>query len=261
MTGARERQSAMAPAPTYALATALLLFAACGPSRAHTRPDGAIAAEDTDAGATRTVPRLARAASDTAPGVVLPYSLDRVLSTFGDCRDGGRRQHRGLDIGGVGDNQGLGTPVRSMVRARITMIGTGEQDPDRFGRPDTRSGTTERARQDLPRSFVVPGYGRVYFFTRDYGSWRSGTIIVTEALEGPMAGYRIRYMHLGGIHPGLQVGDEVEAGQELGLMGGTAIQSDSPHVHIDIEDLNAQRVDVAPLLGLPADTRRCTTAR
>jgi murein DD-endopeptidase MepM/ murein hydrolase activator NlpD len=107
----------------------------------------------------------------------------------------------------------------------------------------------------------VPGYGRVYFFTRDYGSWRSGTIIVTEALEGPMAGYRFRYMHLGAIHPGLQVGDEVEAGQELGLMGGTAIQTDSPHVHIDIEDLDADRVDVAPLLGLPADNSRCTTAR
>ncbi len=261
MSGARDRQPAMAPAMLFVLATALILLSACGGSRTHARPEGAIAPEDTNAGATRTVARNARAASETAPGVVLPYSLERVLSTFGDCRDGGRRQHRGLDIGGVGSDQGLGTPVRSMVRARVTMIGTGEQDPDRFGRPDTRSGTTERARQDLPRSFNVPGYGRVYFFTRDYGSWRSGTIIVTEALEGPMTGYRIRYMHLGAIHPGLQVGDEVEAGQELGLMGGTAIQTDSPHVHIDIEDLNGERVDVAPLLGLPADTRRCTTAR
>jgi murein DD-endopeptidase MepM/ murein hydrolase activator NlpD len=108
---------------------------------------------------------------------------------------------------------------------------------------------------------MIPGYGVVHWFTRDYGSWRSGTIISTEVVEGDWEGYRVRYMHLGAIYPGLAEGDIVEAGQELGLMGGTAIQFDSPHVHIDMEDLHGDRVDIAPLLGLEADTRTCGSAR
>jgi murein DD-endopeptidase MepM/ murein hydrolase activator NlpD len=195
-----------------------------------------------------------------APGWVLPYPLDRVLSTFGDCRDGGRRQHRGIDLGGTGPLAGLGTPIRAMAAGRITLLGRPEEDPRRFGRPDTRSGTTERGRQTLPRSLVVPGYGTVHFFTREAGSWRSGTVVVTVIEEGPHAGWRIRYMHLGAIAPHLEVGETVEAGQPIGLMGGTAVQSSTPHVHIDIEDAEGRRVDPGPLLGLPADTRRCASA-
>lgn len=194
---------------------------------------------------------------DLAPGVALPYALDHIFGTFGDCRDGGRRQHRGLDLGGVGDSAGVGTPIRSMVRARITMIGRPEDDPAQFGRPDTRGGTTERGGRALPRGETVRGYGPVHYFTRDYGSWRSGTVIVTEGIGPPLDGHQIRYMHLGAIHPGLAVGDEVEAGQEIGLMGGTAVQYDLPHVHIDIETPGGDRVDPAPLLGMEADTRRC----
>lgn len=210
---------------------------------------------------TRLVERVVRTVSDIQPGVVLPYPTHRILSTFGDCRDGGRRQHRGLDLGGVGGEEGLGTPIRSMFRARITLIGTGFDDPDRFGHPDTRTGMAERGGHRLPRSGMIPGYGVVHWFTRDYGSWRSGTIISTEVVEGDWEGYRVRYMHLGAIYPGLAEGDIVEAGQELGLMGGTAIQFDSPHVHIDMEDLHGDRVDIAPLLGLEADTRTCGSAR
>lgn len=195
--------------------------------------------------------------TETARGWVAPYPLERIYGTFGDCRDGGRRQHRGLDIGGVGPDFGVGTPVYSMVRARITFIGRGTEDPDQFGRPDTREGTTERGDHQLPRSGVVRGYGPVAFFTRDYGSWRSGDVIVTQALDGGIEGYQVRYMHLAAIHPELRVGDVVEAGQEIGLMGGTAVMHDLPHVHIDIEDLDGDRVDVAPFLGMEADRRRC----
>jgi murein DD-endopeptidase MepM/ murein hydrolase activator NlpD len=210
---------------------------------------------------TRLVERVVRTVSGIQSGVVLPYPTHRILSTFGDCRDGGRRQHRGLDLGGVGDDQGLGTPIRSMFRARITLIGTGSDDPDRFGHPDTRDGIAERGGHRLARSGVIPGYGVVRWFTRDYGAWRSGTIVSTEVVEGDWEGYRVRYMHLGAVYPGLAEGDIVEAGQELGLMGGTAIQFDSPHVHIDMEDLQGDRVDIAPLLGLEADTRTCGSAR
>ena len=191
-----------------------------------------------------------------APGFVLPYALQRVYGTFGDCRPGGR-QHRGLDLGGVGPNAGLGTPVRAMVRSRILFIGRPEDDPARFGTPDLRAGTVERGGRRLPRTGVHPLYGRVAYFTRDYGAWRSGAIVVTEVIGTPLAGHRVRYMHLAAIHPMLDVGDEVEAGQEIGLMGGTAVQFDLPHVHIDIETPDGVRVDPAPWLGMEADDRVC----
>ncbi len=204
---------------------------------------------------------LRRGAAHGPPGearVSLPYDTSNIISTFSDCRRGGRT-HAGLDMGGVGPNEGLGTPVRAMVRSRITLIGRPEESPARYGEPDLRRGYATRGRRDvqLPRSEDVPGYGEVHYFTRNYGSWHSGTVIVMEGLEAPLEGHRIRYMHLGAVHPELRVGDIVEAGQEVGLMGGTAVMTDLPHVHIDIETPSERRVDVAPLLGLPGDRGRC----
>lgn len=221
-------------------------------------PTNALYGEDIEQ---RLVARQPVLVQPVTPGFVLPYPLQRIYGTHGDCRNRGRRQHRGLDIGGIGTNHGLGTPVRSMVRARITMIGRGEDDPATFGRPDTRDGTVTRNRVELPRQGFVPGYGVVHFHSRDYGSWRAGDTVVTVALDPPIAGYRIRYMHLAEPHPELRVGDEVEAGQEIGLMGGTAILQDLPHVHIDMETPQGERVDIAPFLGMEADTRTCRRGR
>jgi murein DD-endopeptidase MepM/ murein hydrolase activator NlpD len=190
------------------------------------------------------------------PGIVAPYPVERVIGTFGDCRPGGR-QHRGLDLAGVGPNAGLGTPIRAMTRARIVSMHRPEDNPARWGRRDTRGGTVERRGVTLPRQLHVPGYGNVAFFTRDHGSALAGVTIVLEGVGGLLDGHRIRYMHLGELHPGLAAGDVVEAGQEVGVMGSTAILESLPHVHIDIEDPRGDRVDVAPLLGLEADTRVC----
>ncbi len=189
----------------------------------------------------------------TAPGIinglVVPYPLRKPLRGYGKCRRG-KRRHAAFDIGGVGPNGGLGTPIVSMARAKVTMIGRGEDDRAKFGRPDKRSGSAKRGSRTYPRSAKVEGYGRVYFFTRNYGSWRSGTIISTVVTEGHYRGYRIRYMHLGAVHPSLAVGDIVEAGQEVGVMGGTAVQESGPHVHVDMADPEGNRVDVKALLGL-----------
>lgn len=190
------------------------------------------------------------------PGIVAPYPVERVIGTFGDCRPGGR-QHRGLDLAGVGPNAGLGTPIRSMTRARIVSMHRPEDNPARWGRRDIRGGTVERRGVTLPRQAHVPGYGRVAFFTRDHGSAHTGVMIVLEAIGGPLDQHRIRYMHLGELHPGLSVGDVVEAGQEVGVMGATAIMESLPHVHIDIEDPDGERVDVAPFVGLERDPRVC----
>ena len=200
-----------------------------------------------------TIVRLDRTPLDTGRsvghGYVAPYSTERVISDFWECR--GHRRHRGIDLAGVGPVSGLGTPVVSMARARITHIGTPEIDAHRYGRRLDDRITVHRGGEDLPTSGDVPGYGNVWFFTDNYGSWRTGVIISTEVLEGPLAGHEVRYMHLAAPHPNLQVGDVVEAGQELGVMGGTAILQSTPHVHIDAEDPTGRRIDLAPYIGLP----------
>lgn len=210
----------------------------------------------------RYLQRRALPVSTAMSGVVLPYPVTNVFSTFSDCRPGGRT-HAGLDLGGVGESGGLGTPLYAMARSRVTFVGRPEDDPDRFGHPDLEDGHTHRGPRAMPlrRHDHLPGYGRVNYFTKTYGSWRTGTIIVMQAMEGPLAGHRIRYMHLGAVHPEILVGDYVEAGQEVGVMGGSAVQHDMPHVHIDIEDAQSRRVDVAPFIGLPPDPGSCQRRR
>jgi murein DD-endopeptidase MepM/ murein hydrolase activator NlpD len=194
---------------------------------------------------------------EAVEALTVPYPLTNPLRGFGRCRRG-KRRHPAFDIGGVGEHGGLGTRIVSMAPAVVTFIGRGADDPHKFGRPDRRSGMATRGTHDYPRSRVIDGYGRVYFFTRSYGSWRSGNVIVTRVLEGPYLDYEIRYMHLADIHPALKVGDNVAAGQEIGLMGGTAVQESCPHVHVDMTDTQGNRVDVKALLGLDEPHGPCS---
>lgn len=226
------------------------LMGACGAVRADPEP---LLLEHDGRWLVRTPTQL----NTLPPGFVEPYPVARVYGTFGDCRPGGR-QHRGLDLGGIGEHAGLGSPVRALTRSRVTLIVRPEDDPARWGRRDSRRGTVERSGETLPRVLAVPSYGDVYFFTRDHGSAHTGVMVVTEAVGGVLDGHTIRYMHLGDPHPGLDVGVVLEAGQELGVMGGTAIMQSLPHVHIDIEDERGRRVDVAAFVGLSPDTRRCS---
>jgi murein DD-endopeptidase MepM/ murein hydrolase activator NlpD len=193
-------------------------------------------------------------------GVVLPYPTTRVFRAFGACIGRGRHRHEAIDLGGVGPESGLGTPVRSMVRARIVLVGSGDERPKDFGAPDRRPGKALRGGRRLPRSRAIDGYGEVRFFTALRGKWRSGTIVATIGLEPPLEGHLIRYMHLAAIRPGLGVGDVVEAGAELGLLGGTGVQKAGPHVHIDVRTPDDRAVDVAPLLGL-APSASCGPVR
>ena len=201
---------------------------------------------------------------DVRPGdgrtsVLAPYSLRRIFRGFGKCRRG-KRAHQAIDIGGVGKNSGLGTPIFAMARSKVTLIGLPEEDSRQFGIPDRGKGTVRRGYNGklvLPKQERIPGYGRVTYFTKNYGSWRSGTVICTKVLEGPLKGHEIRYMHLGAVHPTLKRGTVIEAGEEIGLMGGTAILDSAPHVHIDITDLKGERVDVARLFGLPEAAKPC----
>ena len=188
-------------------------------------------------------------------GLAAPYPAQKFFRGFGACR-GKKHHHEGIDLGGVGPEWGIGTPIRSMAKAEIIFIGTGDADPEQFGAPDKRPGEALRGDRMLPRMKEIDGYGKVYFFTRTKGRWRSGNIMVTRAIDGPMAGHTIRYLHLAAFRPDLEVGDVLDLGEELGLMGGTGVQESAPHLHLDIAAPDGKRVDVAPLLGL-APTASC----
>lgn len=213
-----------------------------------------------------TMSRAGRAAPAPHPapgwllpsGVALPYPTDHVFRGFLGCRNrAGAHRHAAIDLGGVGPEAGLGTPVRAMARSRVTMIGLAEASPKLFGLADHRPGNARRkGHHALPRAQVVPGYGAVYYFTALQGRWRTGNLLVTEALDGPLAGATIRYMHLGAVRPDLAVGSTLEPGDELGLLGGTGVQSAGPHVHIDIAMPSEIPIDVGALLGL-RPTARC----
>ncbi|MCC6624932.1 MAG: hypothetical protein IT385_27040 [Deltaproteobacteria bacterium] len=194
-------------------------------------------------------------------GLASPYPTLRVFRGFGRCLGRGKRpsrhtgtwrshEHEGLDLGGLGPDGGLGTAVRSITRARVVDVARVTDDPHRYGVPDLRDGEVERDRARYPRRFELAGYGLVHFFTRSRGYWRTGNMVVTLGLDPPLVGHEIRYLHLGAAHPDLAVGDELAPGQELGVLGGTAVQDAAPHLHLDIRDPDGEAVDPAPLLGL-----------
>lgn len=193
-------------------------------------------------------------------GLFLPYPLDNLFRGFAECYRG-EHGHKALDIGGVGPDWGVGTPIRAIAHSKITHIGTPEDNPAKYGRRDMRRGRADRARTTLPRSRDIPGYGRVYFFTRSYGSSRTGVIITTRVLDGPLEGYTVRYMHMSAVHPSLQKGSVVAGGQEIGLMGGTAVQTDAPHLHLSIANPQGEPVDVGPLLGVGPTRVACSRGR
>ncbi len=73
-------------------------------------------------------------------------------------------------------------------------------------------------------------------------------------LEGPLAGDEVRYMHLGAVHPSVRAGAIVERGQEIGLLGGSAVMTDAPHLHIDASR-RGTRLDLSEWVGLEPDDR------
>lgn len=243
----RSEPRASPPARAVAAVAALALAGLLAP--------GALAARPHAPAATPPAPR-ALPATPLPSGLVLPYPLDRVFRGFGPCLDG-ERTHRAIDIGGVGPDGGLGTAVRAMASARVTRIGRALDDPQRFGEPEEGPGPVRRGRRDYPASMTLAEYGRVWFFTRTAGRWRTGNLVETRVEGGPLDGHIVRYMHLAAVHPALAVGGTVAAGQEIGVMGGTGVQRSAPHVHIDVRAPDGQLRDVEALLGLSGTPEPC----
>jgi murein DD-endopeptidase MepM/ murein hydrolase activator NlpD len=193
-------------------------------------------------------------------GGVAPYPLKKIFRAFGPCQ-GGKRVHGAIDIGGVGPNAGLGTPIVSMVRSEVVRVGRTDKSPWRYGYPDKRKGSIKRgAFRELPRSQSLPDYGVVHYFTRTRGSWRTGNLVIARGLEPPLKDHVIRYMHLGAVHPDVRKGRILKRGQELGVMGGTAVMESLPHLHLDVTRPDGTRVDLMHLFGLTEKpNRHCLT--
>lgn len=194
------------------------------------------------------------------PGFAQPYPYGNLMRQF--CGGTKRKLHRGHDIGLVGEtNGGLGTVINSVTRSVITLIGKTGEDIGEFGKQDKRTGETVRTGKKYPRQILVPGYGVVYPFSLNYGRWRSGVVIVTKVLDGPLKDYTIRYMHMAAVRPDLKVGDVVEAGEHIALMGATAVMDSHPHVHIDMSTPTGTRADLAPYIGISAEPGSCRAAQ
>ncbi len=83
---------------------------------------------------------------------------------------------------------------------------------------------------------------------------RSGRYVRIEHSDGSLTSY----MHLDAIEPGLEVGDRVDGGQQIGTLGATGISRAAPHVHFSLEvpkipgthgdHANTDYVDPAPFL-------------
>lgn len=60
---------------------------------------------------------------------------------------------------------------------------------------------------------------------------RSGRYVRIEHADGTLTAY----MHLDRVEPGLEVGDRVDGGQQIGTLGATAVVSAAPHCHFSLE--------------------------
>jgi murein DD-endopeptidase MepM/ murein hydrolase activator NlpD len=84
---------------------------------------------------------------------------------------------------------------------------------------------------------------------------KSGRYVRIQHADGTLTSY----MHLDTIVDGLQVGDHVDGGQQIGTLGATAVRSAAPHCHFALElpnvpgthgdHANTYYVDPAPFLA------------
>jgi murein DD-endopeptidase MepM/ murein hydrolase activator NlpD len=88
--------------------------------------------------------------------------------------------------------------------------------------------------------------GRVTRLARDADS-TSGLYVRLEH----DAGFATYYMHLDRIHPDLELGMDLAAGEPLGTVGATGVVSSPPHLHFAVSRLEAGRerfLDPEPML-------------
>jgi hypothetical protein len=122
----------------------------------------------------------------------------------GDDRDGGARQHRGLDIAGL-----LGEPVRSVADGVVIFTGINSPSKSRMsGIPPEKIARYKHRRM---------GVGGIY--------------VCIEHVPEPKRVVSC-YMHLGGYN--VREREEVKAGQVIGELGRTGVKVSPPHLHFEL---------------------------
>lgn len=153
----------------------------------------------------------------------------RVVSSYiGDERDGGSRNHRGIDVESV-----LGEPVRAVAEGRVNFAGV-----DLPGRR-SHENLEHDALMAVPRSELGNG-GRFVCILHRGASSASSSEADAGVADGPDAGdagpvstwVRTCYMHLEEVN--VTWGQEVQRGEVIGTVGRTGMQRSSPHLHFEV---------------------------
>jgi hypothetical protein len=148
----------------------------------------------------------------TAIGVPMVCPLEgtpRVASSGpGEDRDGGLRQHRGLDIAAS-----EGEPVRSVAAGTVIFAGVNMRNAPRRGHiPPDKVGRYRNRRL---------GAGGIYV-----------CIEHDRAEDSPAREVVSCYMHLQGYL--VSTGEEVRAGETIGFVGHTGVRNSPPHLHLEV---------------------------
>jgi hypothetical protein len=144
---------------------------------------------------------------ETTLGITIVSPLEappRVASSgIGDDRDGGARQHRGLDISAA-----LGEPVRAVADGVVVFAGANIP-----GHPHTGAIPPDKIRRYAWRTL---GTGGIY-------------LCIEHDAERHI---RTCYMHLASYLVGET--DHVTAGQTIGYVGRTGVKVSPPHLHFEV---------------------------
>ena len=150
-------------------------------------------------------------------GLTLGCPLDgcpRVISSWiGSERDGGARQHRGVDLESL-----PGEPVRAIAGGLVVFAGI-----DLPGGQNHTQLSTQAEYEAVPRDSLGAG-GRYVCVRHDRSDQRSR--------EGELPSLRSCYMHLEEVH--VRYGERVERGADLGTVGRTGMQRSAAHLHLEL---------------------------
>ncbi|UJR81865.1 Hypothetical protein I5071_39300 [Sandaracinus amylolyticus] len=157
-----------------------------------------------------------------------------VLSWLGAEREGGAREHRGIDVDSL-----PGEPVRAIADGLVTFAGV-----DLPG---------HRSHVQVARAEEYERYGR-----RDLGAGGRYVCIRHGRGEGDDSSLRSCSMHLETVE--VRYGDRVTRGQRIGTVGRTGMQRSAAHLHLEM--YTGERLEDASellrglLLGRPPEDPR-----
>jgi murein DD-endopeptidase MepM/ murein hydrolase activator NlpD len=147
-------------------------------------------------------------ATELGVAVVPPLEASPRVATSGpgDDRDRGARSHKGLDL-----VASPGEPIRAVADGRVIFAGVNLIDNTRYGPiPPSRIG--RYSNQNL-------GRGGIYLCIRHDGGENAQKVVTC-------------YMHLDRYFVG--AGEDVRAGQTIGLVGRSGIKRSPPHLHFEV---------------------------